>query len=143
MSAEMERRIGPPPRDVRYPVWAWFQHRSAAARRPDLRSTNHLPPGSAGVRLEFEVSKHEVLLSDFALWHFVLNSWYLPRSANGHERSSEAAKQRSWARIFDLRFSAREVAEPLPQKSIQATLWEVKLSSIRGVQEFIARRAAA
>jgi hypothetical protein len=59
------------------------------------------------------------------------------------EKSSRRAIERSWERIFDLNFSAHDIAEPLPQKSIQATLWEVKLSSIRKVQHFIARGAAA
>ena len=80
MAAQMKVRIGPPPAGVEYPIWVWYQYRDAAHPRPDLRHRAHLPPGTAGVRLECEVAEESVLLSDFDLWHSVLNERYLARS---------------------------------------------------------------
>jgi hypothetical protein len=142
MAREMERRVGPAPVCVSYPVWAWLQWESAAAPRPDLRATAHLPAGTAGLRIEFESNANEVLLSDFDLWHFVLNSWYLPRSASARDRYALTAKQRSWQRIFDLSFTAHGVAVPRQRKSIQGVIWQVPLESVRSVKPFVARGKA-
>jgi len=46
-------------------------------RMPDLRSCGHLPRGIPGIRLELEVEEERVLLSDFSMWHAVLNQTYL------------------------------------------------------------------
>jgi hypothetical protein len=45
-----------------------------------------LPPGTRGYRVEFEIADSDVLLSDFELWHYVLNYWYLPASKNEGDR---------------------------------------------------------
>lgn len=37
-----------------------------------------MPAGTQGVRLEVEIPDAQVLLSDFDLWHYPLNYWYLP-----------------------------------------------------------------
>lgn len=36
LAGEMCKRIGPPPKGVKYPVWAWYVHNSRR-RKPDLR----------------------------------------------------------------------------------------------------------
>ena len=53
--------------------------------KPDLRSSGHLLKGERGVRIEFRVSDRLILLSDFDLWHYVLNYWYLPESQKDDE----------------------------------------------------------
>src|ERR1051325_1055844 len=108
MQSEMSRRIGPPPSGVRYPIWAWLQYESVQKLRPDLRRAGHLPAGSQGVLIEFHASEGAFLLSDFDLWHYVLNRWYLPRITSeviGVESTqlvSECRLTRSWEAIFDI-----------------------------------------
>ena len=48
-----------------------------------LAVCGHLPKGERGVRLELQVADDRVLLSDFDLWHYVLNYWYLPETREG------------------------------------------------------------
>lgn len=148
MAAEMNDQVGPPPRGVRHPVWAWFQYENARQRRPDLRCAEHLPRGTSGVLLEFAMPDREVLLSDFDLWHYVLNRWYLPATLRECRRIDKlsydeqprgAEMEASWSRIFDLGWSLRDVADPRPEKKIQAAVWEVPLASVKSVQFFRAR----
>lgn len=165
MAKEMRRRLrtqcGPP---HGLPLWGWYQWEGEKRRRPDLRGRGYLESGEHGVRLEVELGDSEVLLSDFDLWHYVLNYWYLPESVSDAEvferelagsriRSRYGWKnpisvrkwrlriEKSWERIFDLDFAdkRREIAEPRQKKSIQATFWELPFSTIRSVTEFRAR----
>ena len=101
-----------------------------------------------------------VLLSDFELWHYVLNYWYLATSlADGEAFETELAERglsihrtrprpgsridriikESWNRIFDLEWVQEDIARSPAHKSIQATFWELTLESVRRVDEFTAR----
>ncbi len=106
-----------------------------------------------------------VLLSDFDLWHYVLNYWYLPaseRDVNAFEKKLAAVGlsfykfthsnplphaqyrrkiERSWERIFDVTWAdkRRVIANTPEKKSIQATLWEICLEDVVEVKEFAAR----
>lgn len=160
MAAQMRQRLDCQPSESSLPIWAWFQWHGEHKRRPDLRSSAHLPKGTRGVRIEFEANETQVLLSDFELWHYVLNYWYLPESeAEGEAFEAELAKvglsyyaskplpdpkyheriERSWLRIFDLNWSCDGIASRKEDKSIQAALWELRMENIRKVQVFTAR----
>ena len=156
---QMRRRIGPPPENTCVPIWAWYQC-EGLRKRPDLRSRGHVPPGERAVRIEFDCSDGAALLSDFSLWHFVLNYWYLPASeAEGHRFESELTARglsfyrqkplpdhdyhgkvvESWERIFDLDWSGPDGSEPKEEKSIQATVWEIALDQITDYRFFVGR----
>ena len=77
MIAQMENRIGKKPNKSIYPIWSWYQYKNSESKRPDLRTSSFLPKGTKGVRIEFKKSETEILLSDFNLWHFVLNYWHI------------------------------------------------------------------
>lgn len=147
MRQQLIARIGRPPTPIRFPVWAWYQSESAKRRRPDLRTGGHLKRGAAGVPLEFESPDSHALLSDFELWHYALNDWYLPSSAREADRiesgakpaPNAAARRLSWQRMFDLDWAPREIAFPRSRKSIQAVLWELDTSRVRDVRRFTAR----
>ncbi len=160
MARQMASRIGLPPHEDSAPVWAWLQWEGASRPQPDLRCSAHLPPGTRGVKLEIEVDAKKVLPSDFELWHYVLNYWYLPSSnkdAVEFEQmlaarcarspadlpSSETVLhnrvQASWQRIFELDWALIDYASPRPEKSIQACLWQLSLDQVRKVKEFTAR----
>ena len=102
--------------------------------RPDLRCSGHLAKGEEGVRLKLECPADRVLLSDFSLWHYVLNYWYLPSSeADGDAFERELARHgfsfyeqkplphhryhaaivESWDRCLDLDWHEPDIALPV------------------------------
>jgi hypothetical protein len=166
MARQMERRLKTPrPSKDALPIWAWYQWEGVNRRRPDLRAGGYLSKAERGVRVELEVADDRVLLSDFDLWHYVLNYWYLPTTEkDGKAFEEKLARaglsfygcdhqhplannrygreiERSWERIFDVGWAdrGRAIAHPPQEKSIQATLWEVYLGDVVGAREFTAR----
>jgi len=142
------------------PLWAWYQWQDEEKPKPDLRSRGHLPKGQKGVRITFEHSEESVLLSDFDLWHYILNYWYLPASLEdgeafeaelaGHGLSFFESKplsnpvyhkhiQDSWERIFNLSWTEEDLSLPFPQKSVQGTFWELRIDQVKEVKVFTAR----
>ena len=76
MADEMRQRIGGAPiKDIKYPMWAWYQYNSAKSRKP-LRSWLDIQEGVSAY-MEIEIPDNEVLLSDFCNWHNVLNQYPL------------------------------------------------------------------
>ena len=152
LRAQMIRRIGPPPKPDAYPVWAWRQRHSAKRPKPDLRRWENRTKGDHGVRIEFECPEQTVLLSDYVLWHHVLNYFYLPKSKldadlfdaqlKAHGLFDSSAKPlpdpelhnkivNSWERIFDLGWYDKYVTLSLRDKAIQATVWAIKIDQVR------------
>lgn len=144
-----------PPPKVSYPIWVWYQWENAQQRRPNLRQKGHLPHGEQGVLLDCVLPTETVLLSDFVLWHHVLNNRYLAcNEADEQLFQTECAlpnvnianvcrmrKEQSWERIFDLNAFPLDVeyAAPRAEKSIQGVTWEVHLEQVKSVREFTAR----
>ena len=146
----MKQRIGPPPEQVTYPVWALYQQ-DGKHRKPDLRR-ERWAVGCNGERfacLEIEIPDREVLLSDLDVWCIILNDGLLSDTEQ-EDRFLEAQyealspsekrrmKEKNWERVFDL--------SPLNNDwmrrgyDIQATFWELRLEQVRDVRFF---RAAA
>lgn len=157
---QMQSRIGAPPSGCHFPVWCWYQWQDVEKRKPDLRAGGHLSKGQHGVLLTLTIPENAVLLSDFDLWHYVLNYWYLPQSsAESDAFADELAAagldphctrplldptyhrriEASWQRIFDLNWSAPEIASPKAEKQIQGVTWEITLVQVKKVQAFVAR----
>lgn len=160
MAAQMQKRLASKPANSFLPIWAWLQWEGERKRRPDLRCGGHLAKGSPGVLIEFEADETNVLLSDFDLWHYVLNYWYLPATeAEGKAFDAEMKKigldyfatkplpnlkyhqriEKSWMRIFDLSWSSEGISDQRKAKSIQAVLWELRKEKVRKAQTFISR----
>lgn len=159
MTRQMRSRIGPPPEADCQAIWAWYRWQGAR-RKPDLRCGGHLMRGEKGVRLTIDCPVERVLLSDFSLWHYVLNYWYLPSSeAAGEAFESELAGHglsffdqkplpheayhsaivESWNRCLDLEWHEPDVSERPEEKSVQATMWEITLDQVVACQRFTAR----
>jgi hypothetical protein len=160
MTDRMKERIGDPPCKGALPIWAWYQWESARKKRPDLRSAGHLPKHEKGVRIEFYCHEDAALRSDFELWHYVLNYWYLPESiADGERFEAELESNglsffrqkplpderyhekilRSWNKIFDLDWSAPDLASARDQKAIQCTIWQLNMNQVRSHRHFKSR----
>lgn len=151
MIDQMRKRLPSSPH--RYPIWAWYQRYNETKRRPDLRGWDYR--GYRGVRIEFEIDDSLALLSDFSAWHCVLNRCYLGTSEDDDESFYQEIQNagyrgvwelpdgdlrkrvsESWERIFDLDWYAEKWTEPRKEKSIQATLWEIRLDMVRNVTHF-------
>ncbi len=146
LAEEMRQRIAPPPLGVSYPIWAW--HTCTGKRKaPDMRKRDWAISGTAIVRLTLDVPEQEVLLSDFDLWHYPLNHWYLSTTEEEDARVQTWSKQRqersiqkSWQHIYDLTsedegflFGKQE------NRCIQACFWTLNAHDILSVEHFVAR----
>lgn len=147
---QMKQRIGPPPEQVTYPVWAWYQQQGKH-RKPDLRR-ERWEFGCDGERfacLEIEIPDREVLLSDFDAWCMILSDFLISdteeearRLEAQYEALSPSEKRRmkdkNRERVFDL--SPLNNGWARRGYEIQATFWELRLEQVRDVRFF---RAAA
>lgn len=135
LSRQMSKRIGPAPKGVHYPMWAWFK-KDGKVGLPDLRKNRHQGwKGQNMYLLTFEVPERLVLLSDFDLWHYVLMGFMVPLTPE--ERSSQVIDvEETWTRIFDLgnvnEFNSLG-------EDTQASLWEFKKEWLVGVKRFVSR----
>ncbi len=160
MAEQMHKRLQYYPSRRAFPLWAWYQWDGECRRKPDLRCNGHLPRGTKGVRIEFDIDNNCVLLSDFELWHYVLNYWYLPATLMDGKTFEEKLENvglsfykmkplpdpmyhntimESWERIFELDWYEKDLVAPKVEKSIQATLWKITMENVRRVDAFIAR----
>ena len=145
MTAQMRKRIGTQPAGVQYPVWAWYQW-EGKRKRMDLRSSGYAKRGTPMVQITFEADTKDFLLSDFDAWHFVLSKHYIADGEqdwddfyanSGDHRIDETVA--SWDKIFDLsRYFPDWEPEP-NQRTVQATLWEIRMSQVKKVEHFIAK----
>ena len=165
MAKEMVRYGLILPVGINYPVWAWCQWEGKRKRR-DMRESGYAKRGEKIVKLTIEVEDKEVLLSDFDLFHYVLNYWYLPengmdddtfekeytalgyswndlRDISIQTKDMENIRARirgSWNRIFDLEREDENLIYGLDsQKSIQATFWRLSLNQVIKAETFIAK----
>lgn len=138
MAAKMVQRIGNPPNNVRYPVWLWYQW-EGCRKRPDMRTfvRSWAAKGTPKTLITVEIPDHMVLLSDFDMWHIVLNDGYLSLTAEEDEHPI-LTKEKSWERIFDLSIDS-EYWNLAGIRSIQATVWEITKDQMCKAEHFIAR----
>ena len=142
------------PDGVEYPIWAWYRFNSKE-NKPDLRHSCYGTRGEKMVCLELEITDEKVLLTDFDLWHFVLNDWWLdPELFNdvyveedydrnqkwfkglSKERQREE-KEKSWDIILNIEpFDSDWISRG---KYVQAVFWELKMEYVKKVQFFTAR----
>ena len=147
---QMKQRIGPPPEQVTYPVWAIYQQ-SDKHRKPDLRR-ERWGFGCDGERfacIEIEIPDRDVLLSDFDAWCMLLSDFLISDTEQEgccleaqYEALSPSEKRRmkekNRERVFDL--SPLNNGWARRGYEIQATFWELRLEQVRDVRFF---RAAA
>ncbi len=108
------------------------------------------------MRIEVELGETEVLLSDFRLWHYCMNYWFLPASKAEDKRFNKELRnnalnyysmkplpdpvyhariEQSWERILDLNFVG--IDKILDEnRSIQAVFWELRREQVRAVTHF-------
>ncbi len=165
MTAKMKEHNIIPPQGINYPVWGWYQWEGKRKRR-DMRESGHAKRGDKIIQLTIEVPDKEVMLSDFDLFHYVLNYWYLPIDEQDDNKFEDEYKSlgftwhdlqdfniqsqemdflrkkitSSWNRIFELEYEDDGwLYGKNDKKSIQATFWELQLEQVKKAEIFIAK----
>jgi hypothetical protein len=147
MMRQMERRLNLERPRNGYPVWVWYRYNGLAQPSP-LLSDPLGEPGEKLVLLELEVPEHHVLLSDFELWHAVLNNFPIDDDEEFAERYHRNRDQKtlcahdiarthqSWEKIFDLAFYDTNWTSAPEKKSVQGCLWELHLEQLVSYEHF-------
>jgi hypothetical protein len=153
------------PDGIRYPIWAWYQWEGKRKKR-DMRKSGLSARGNKVVQLEIEIPDEKVLLSDFDVFHSVLNNMYISSSKKDHDkfdkwyeslrikygdREYDAQQdiksqivndviEESWAGVFDLtKEDDNWLYGKNEHKSIQAVFWELRKDQVIWAREFIAK----
>ena len=91
--------------------------------------------GTPIVLLSIDVPDNRVLLSDFDMWHVILNDGYLPLYGKDDiEDPSEDEKLKSWENVFCVDIETDWWNAP---KSTQATFWELKKEWVLKAEHFV------
>lgn len=136
LSTRMENLIGEPPAGVHFPVWAWYQW-EGVRKRPDMRTHRRwTTKGTPIVLITFEIPDNMVLLSDFDMWHVILNDGYLALTEDDDKDDyTEEEKTKSWDNVFQ--YDLQNDYWGFDCKSTQATMWEIKSEWILKAEHFI------
>lgn len=146
ISEKMIEKIGDAPKDIKYPLWAWYTYNNKH-KQPDLRNSGYAKKGTKLCCIEFEIEENKVLLSDFDAWHIVLNDGYYFDTNNNKEwnkkynqmlklpkNKQEIEKRKTWDKIF-----INKENNLLKINYIQATFWKLEKENIINIKQFIAR----
>ena len=146
LAREMTKRVGPPPQGVDYPVWAWYMQ-NGRHKKPDLRSERwgYGPGDEDYCCIELEIAPQRVLLSDFDVWHSVLNNGLISDTeeedvaleafhASFSDEEKTAYKEKNWERVFDI--SPLNNNWTTRGEWVQATFWELRREDVRAVRFF-------
>ena len=137
LSKQMRKRIGPPTRRViATPVWAWME-------KPDIRRERHQCRPVTQVRIEFEMPRDQILISDFDKWHMPLNTSYAGRDYCRFWKELEEKKlyqipheQKPWKYRLKIEKSWENIFKVARGGTRQVTMWEIPLENIIEVTEF-------
>lgn len=142
MAGQMTKRIGPPPRpEIVYPVWRWQQ---VGSYKKEYQGSFSDCGGDDDefVFITAQIPDENVLLSDFDMWHHVLNHWCIARTKK-EDTDDEEGIIKSWDLVFDLDTQHWCANRKHRNRWIQATFWELRLEwvmdsvRIRGYQRWL------
>ncbi len=138
IAGRMRDRVGPPPDNIRWPVWAW-------EKKLDLRKSVGRNNREPYVRLTLEMPESSVLLSEFIDWHFVLWNGYIALTeaeADANENATATEREASWERIFDLDYvrDAWQGGGGREARLVQATFWEIRRDQVIRAEIFMPRK---
>ena len=130
----MIEKVGQAPRDVKYPVWAWYRH--------DMESLKYGSPCEVGKKcaiVTINVDDSRVVLSDFWRWEetaflgipYVNESEFEDNDVmaeyNRIEALGKEAVKETWNEVFNLNDE---------ESPIQATLWEIRKEDVVSIEYF-------
>ncbi len=116
MAARLSRHVKKRIRNA--PFWVWVRD------KPDMRGAALATRGARVVRMELEIPKELVLISDFAMWHRPLNTGWAHGLTLRRERVA-------WERILNPRMKK--------DRDYQGVVPELRLEWLRSVSHHVAR----
>lgn len=122
------------------PIWAWELFEPPDHRKPYLEYTSYFDQPTEAVILEIQSPRTGFLVSDFDLWHAVLNNF--PIGKNNKECDDLIAEknpsriQSTWERIFDIGYGDPDFWGDPSTRSTQATLPLLTLDMIKSAEKF-------
>lgn len=124
------------PDNVSFPIWSWYKT-YGKHKKPDLRQFSMYDNNYSLIELSY--NENEVLLSNFDLWHSVLNNSYCAITTTGEEESlytesqkyfdellfnsSQKQIEKSWESIFN-------IDKKENNSFIQACTWFIKPENV-------------
>lgn len=142
----MTEKLGPPPSEVKYPVWAWYKQDGKRAK-PDLRRERwgYGPGDEEYCCIEIDLPDEQVFLSDFDAWGIILNNGLLSESEEEDSlldsqydsmtpAQQQLFKRENWNRVFDLTPVHSDWI--IRGEWIQATFWVLKKEDVLNVVFF-------
>mmetsp|Transcript_4318 Transcript_4318/g.10045 ORF Transcript_4318/g.10045 Transcript_4318/m.10045 type:complete len:354 (-) Transcript_4318:170-1231(-) len=157
MARELEKRVGPCPPEVvdtwnqrggsgtPSPIWVWLQYNS---REKPAYEPNAGLCGRRSICIEAEISRADVLGSQFGAFHNVLNNWMLAvteeeddefkKLKNTQPERWQELKVQSWQRIFDLDWHGEEYSlQRAENAQIQGVLWQLPMTAVQRARRII------
>ena len=141
MTKQLRARLAPPCNQIITPLWARYRSYAYHYQRPDFRWARDYPDE---VCIEYDIPDDEVLLSDFEIWHFVLNDWYYSSATSEKEWEQDERrfdalskveqqriKEESWQQIFDITLRHGEWTRN--GDVVQGCFWLLRLNQVRRV----------
>lgn len=143
LAAEMCQRVGTPPSNCLYPIWAWHTH-EWKHQRPNLRRHEFWYSKPNWTCIELDIPEDKVLLTDELDWHDVLNNRI-------HTASDISADE--WEAIYN-RWEALPTKDKVREKLdswqsilvspeeasqheyVQATFWELRMEDVLHVWHY-------
>lgn len=119
-------------------LWAWRD-------KPSFEEySTYVPAGHQGVCIEFVAPRERILLSDYMLWHSVLNGSYIglteaeeDRCGRSHsQKSARHAMRQSWEKIFDFDLIRKHRDWLGTPDYVQATFEYLRLAEVINVEHF-------
>lgn len=153
IAAELGARVDKPCIKCRYPIWAWECWDLDRNKKPDLRVRWGIKDENL-ILIKVNIPDNFVLLSEYHLWHYVLNKWYLPRDIKDQmnfekilfkgnlnnewpfQEPFHTLVTDSWQRIFFWKKLNSDFHGENLGSSIQAVFWELKEEWIMDVKHF-------
>ena len=140
--------------EVKYPWWGWYKH-GGKYKKPDLRCIGLGNPGEESYCIELDIPDNEVLISDYDMWHCVLNNgdiWKgyetdgdFDKQFDLHEEYTrklriegkyEEYKLKTWERIV----GTINKPDDFPDGEYkQVTFWKLRLENVVRAQKFKCR----
>ena len=140
---QMIKKIGKSDYHAVYPIWAWY---FVSGEIPDFTKWDYLGNSETDVWIELEIPEDRVVLTDYSMWHCVLNRSINYKANYINNISDEEWKRRtmeednyyyslsrekrerymkdSWERIF------YKPGDTFVPPDIQASFWEIRKSDI-------------
>lgn len=139
-----------------YPIWAWCKFEGKIGPM-DMRCSGYAKRGTDLVQIELNVNENDVLLSDFELFHYVLNYWYLPDNEEDDDKFIDKYEsngftihdiqnlgieteflnlirkeiEESWDKVLDINKNS--------STSVQACVKELSISQVSSITRFRAK----